>query len=128
MNKTMMNNPWFEREKTAASFPIPMRTDRAYLRTIKTAEPSTLKKSLVHETTLGLSYGQAIGEIRCALVKHDLFILHQSMQVINVQMQASGEDTYLVSCHQVHVISPEHLHKCPFHYSNFHYSSESSQS
>ena len=68
LDKIMKNHPWLQDEKPTAAFPIPMRSDSAYLHTIETAEPFQQEDRIAYENTLGFTYRQAIGEIIYALV------------------------------------------------------------
>ena len=68
INIIFKNHSWLQTEKLAATFPIPMKNDSAYLHTIETAEPMTDTDRTEYEHTLGITYREAIGELIYALV------------------------------------------------------------
>ena len=68
INKILKNHQWINDEKPSAMFPIPMKSDSAYLHSIETAEPFRPDERIKYESEMGFSYRQAIGEIIYALV------------------------------------------------------------
>ena len=68
IDKILKNHPWLLDEKPPGEFPIPMRTDSAYLHEIEMAEPLSPQDPIKLEAELGFSYRQAIGELIYALV------------------------------------------------------------
>ena len=68
IDKILRNHPWILEEHPPATFPIPMRSDTAYTRSLEEAEALSEPDLLALETKLGFSYRQAIGELIYALV------------------------------------------------------------
>ena len=69
INKILGNHPWILLdEHPPATFPIPMRSDTAFTRSLEEAEALSETDRVALETKLGFSYRQAIGELIYALV------------------------------------------------------------
>jgi len=68
IDKILRNHPWILEEHPPATFPIPMRSDTAYICSLEEAEALSEPDLLALETKLGFSYRQAIGELIYALV------------------------------------------------------------
>ena len=68
IDKILKNHPWLNTKKPSAHFPLPMRADNDYIRTLEEAEPLTEHERQQYESDIGFSYRQAIGEIIYALV------------------------------------------------------------
>jgi len=69
IDKILRNHPWIlEDPHPPATFPIPIRSDTTYTRSLEEADPLSEPDRLALETKLGFSYRQAIGELIYALV------------------------------------------------------------
>ena len=69
INKILRNHPWILLdEHPPATFPIPMRSETTFTRTLEEADPLSEQDRVALETKLGFSYRQAIGELIYALV------------------------------------------------------------
>ena len=68
IQKILKNHLWLNQEKPAAHYPLPMKADTEYIRTLEEAEPSAEPERVEYEETIGFSYKQAIGELIYALV------------------------------------------------------------
>ena len=68
IEKILRNHPWILKEHPPALFPLPMRSDNTYVRSLETATPFTDEERQRYESHLGFTYRQGIGEVIYALV------------------------------------------------------------